>query len=291
MQIVYHMRVHGIDDDRMVKTLLQNRDWMHNNQTEILTPSKLRGIFDEALAALQGGQATPEMEQIMLDAILSSDHPQRVLCSMPGFLGAMSQAVTPQGLYPGASARLAAMTGLFPSAQTEFFLALKNPVTLLQSLMMLAPAKNFELMMQDVDPTELRWAPTIRKIVQSLQGRRLVLWRHEDLPLIWPEIIRLIAQMPAEAPLKDGLSFVRELLSPEGQAQLDKALIARDQMTVTTRRDICIEQLASHALPGRIDEEVTLPGWTQEMVDLITRNYHTDTAEIAVLPGVEFVLP
>ncbi|AUH32595.1 hypothetical protein [Paracoccus tegillarcae] len=291
MQIVYHMRVHGTDDDRMVKTLLNNRDWMHANHTEVLTPNRLRGVFDEALTALQGGSATPEMEQIMLDAILSSDDPERVLCSMPGFLGAMSKAVTPQGLYPGIANRMAAMANLFPSSETEFFLALKNPVTLLQSLMMLSPARNFELMVQDVELSKLRWAPTIQRIVNSLQGRRLVLWRHEDSPLIWPEIIRLIAQMPTDAALKDGLGFVYELLSPEGSARLEKSLAGRDQLTIAARRDICIEHLAAHAMPAKINEEVSLPGWTQEMVDEITQQYHADTAEIAVLPGVEFVMP
>ncbi|TRW97377.1 hypothetical protein FNJ84_07615 [Paracoccus sp. M683] len=291
MQIVYHLRVHGTDDDRMVKTLLHNRDWLHKNETEVLTPNRLRGVFDEALAALQGGSATPAMEQIMLDAILESDHSDRVICSMPGFIGAMSKAVSPKGLYPGAAARMAAMANLFPSAETEFFLALKNPVTLLQSLLTMAPIGNFDMLMRGVDPYRLRWAPVIRRIVQSLQGRRLVIWRHEDMPLIWPEIVRLIAQMPPEVPLRDGLSFIHDLISEQGRASLEKALAERDQLTIAARRDICIQHLAQYALPARVSEEITLPGWTQAMVDEITGQYLADTAEIAVLPGVEYVMP
>ncbi|MFV0302804.1 MAG: hypothetical protein ACK5IP_18370 [Paracoccus sp. (in: a-proteobacteria)] len=291
MQIVYHMRVHGTDDDRMVKSLLMNRDWLHENDTEVLTPNRLRGVLDEALAALQGGSATPGMEQIMLDAILESDHPERVICSIPGFIGVMSKVIAPEGLYPGAPARMAAMANLFPSSETEFFLALKNPVTLLQSLFMMTPGRNYEQLVQGVDPAGLRWAPTVQRMVQSLQGRRLVIWRHEDSPLVWPEIIRLIAQMPADAPLKDGLNFVHELLSEAGRDSLAEAMAERDQLSIAARRDLCIQHLARYGLVGRVEEEVTMPGWTQEMVDEMTRQYHADMAEIAVLPGVEYVMP
>lgn len=291
MQIVYHMRVHGTDDDRMVKSLLMNRDWLHLNDTEVLTPNRLRGVFDEALAALQGGRATPAMEQIMLDAILENDDPERVICAIPGFLGAMSRAVSSEGLYPGAPARMAAMANLFPSSDTEFFLALKNPATLLQALFTLTPGRNYDQLVQGIDLARLRWAPTVRRMVQSLQGRRLVIWRHEDSPLIWPEIVRLVAQMPLEAPLKEGLAPVQDLMSEAGRDSLAKALAGRDQLTIAARRDLCIQHLARHALPGRIEEELTLPGWTQEMVDQMTRQYHADMAEIAVLPGVEYVMP
>lgn len=290
MQIVYHMRVHGNDDDRMVKSLLNNRDWLHQNDTEVLTPNRLRGVLDEALAALQGGTATPAMEEIMLDAMLENDHPERVICSIPGYLGGMSKVLAPEGLYPGAPTRMAAMANLFPSSETEFFLALKNPVMLLQALFTLTPGRSYEQMIQGIEPDKLRWAPTVRRMVQSLQGRRLVIWRHEDSPLVWPEIVRLVAQMPVEVPLKEGLSFLHDLLSEAGRDSLAKALSGRDQLSIAARRDLCIEHLARYALAGRIEEEVTLPGWTQEMVDEMTRNYHADMAEIAVLPGVEYVM-
>ena len=56
--------------------------------------------------------------------------------------------------------------------------------------------------------------------------------------------------------------------------------------------------IAEHALgavrrtlPAVLDQVIDLPGWTQEVVDRVTQDYRADVAEIAVLPGVEFVLP
>ena len=72
MQIVFHCGVHGTDLYRMVKTLLQNRDWLLRNGIEPVTPNRHREVFGEALGSLRGSPATPEMEQVMLDAVLDS---------------------------------------------------------------------------------------------------------------------------------------------------------------------------------------------------------------------------
>ena len=108
MQIVFHCGVHGTDLYRMVKTLMQNRDWLLANGIEPLTPNKHREVFGDALSVLKGGAATPEMEQVMLDAILDSDHPRRVICSTPTFLGKADRAISVEGLYATAGEKLAA---------------------------------------------------------------------------------------------------------------------------------------------------------------------------------------
>ena len=55
MQVVFHCGVHGTDLSRMVKTLMQNRDWLLKNRIEALPPNKHREIFNDALTALRGG--------------------------------------------------------------------------------------------------------------------------------------------------------------------------------------------------------------------------------------------
>ena len=131
MQIVFHCGVHGTDLYRMVKTLLQNRDWLLRNGIEPVTPNRHREVFGEALGSLRGSPATPEMEQVMLDAVLDSDDPRRIICSTPQFLGAPRHALSADGLYAQAGQRLAALANLFPSAEVEFFIAMKNPATLI----------------------------------------------------------------------------------------------------------------------------------------------------------------
>ncbi|MGN7869784.1 hypothetical protein [Paracoccus sp. 22332] len=127
MQMAFHLGVHGTDGDRLLKTLLNNRDWLMQHGTDIITPNRHRGLFEEALMSLKGGRATAEMQQIMLDAVLHSDDPDRAVFSTPTFMGAPGRVVGQTGLYPQMGARAAALANLFPDHEVEFFLAIRHP--------------------------------------------------------------------------------------------------------------------------------------------------------------------
>lgn len=291
MQVVFHCGVHGTDLYRMVKTLLQNRDWLLRNGIEPVTPNRHRDVFNEALGALNGGAATPEMEQVMLDAILESDNPHRIICSTPTFLGKAERAISLNGLYATAGEKMAALANLFPEAEVEFFMALKNPATLIPFVLSQEGSGTYAEVMGGIDPESLRWAPAIRRILATIPGRRLVIWCHEDTSLIWPEVVRRIATMPSDVPLKAGLQILGDILAPEGISMIRDALAQETRLTIDSRRRIFSAALEKHALPDQIEVQLDLPGWTQDLVDAITENYDRDIAEIAALSGVEFLTP
>ena len=292
MEMAFHLGVHCTDGDRLLKTLLNNREWLLGKGTEIVTPQRHRGLFEEALMALNGGRATPEMEQIMLDAMLTAEAPRRVVLSTPTFMGAPGRVCgRNEGLYPQMGSRAAALASLFPQAQAEFFLAIRNPATLLSEVLPIFTGGGYDKLLQGNRPQDLRWRDAIRRLVRSVPGRRIVIWCHEDVPLIWPEIVRLAGKIPADAPLSGALVYMQEILGDSGLAMLQEALGGRDQLSVQQRREIYARILADHAPRDAMEQEVALPGWTQDMVDEITDLYRSDVAEIAVLPGVEFVLP
>ena len=291
MQVVFHCGVHGTDLYRMVKTLLQNRDWLTQNGIEALTPNRHRDVFNEALSALDGGPATPEMEQVMLDAVLESDHPRRIICSTPSFLGKAERAIAPEGLYFTAGEKMAALANLFPSAEIEFFLALKNPATLIPFVLSQEGTPSYGETMRGVDLGRLRWAPAIRRMLAALPGHRIVLWCHEDTSLIWPEVVRRIATMPTDVPLKAGLQVLGDILRPEGIQMIRDEMARQERLTVETRRAIFSAALARYALPEHMEVTVNLPGWTQDLVDEISDLYDEDVAQIAALPGIEFITP
>ena len=141
------------------------------------------------------------------------------------------------------------------------------------------------------NPEEMRWAPAIRQILQSIGRRRLVLWCHEDTPLIWPEVLRRLAGIPADVPLRAGLSALADVLTEEGMVELRAALKNAPKLTIDSRRDIFSDMLHRHARPEAIDATITTPGWTQDRVDRMTAAYDDDVAQIAALPGVEFIAP
>lgn len=292
MQVVYHLGVHCTDGDRLLKTLLNNRAQLMRDQTEVVTPNRHRGLLEEALMALNGGAATPEMEQIMLDSLLTTDAPQRIIMSSATFMGAPGRVCGREsGLYPQMGTRAAALANLFPSCQAEFFVAIRNPATLLSEVLPIFTGGGYDILLQGNDPVNLRWRDAIQRLVRAVPGRRIVIWCHEDVPLIWPEVVRLVGDLPPDAALAGGNLYLQEILGDAGMAHLNAALAGRDRMTVAERRAIAGDILARHAPATAMDQVIDLPGWTQDLVDQVTVNYRADAAEIAVLPGVEFILP
>ncbi len=291
MQIVFHCGVHGTDQDGLLKTLFQNRDWLTRHGIEAVPRSRHRGIFEKALAALNGGPATPDMEEMMLDAILENDNTTRVICSLPGFIGMPARVIAREGLLAPAGEKMQALANLFPSAEVEFHLALKNPATLLPYVIQNIPDRSYEQIMGGIPPETLRWAPAIREIQRRIGQNRLVLWCHEDTPLIWPEVIRRIANMPGDVPLKAGLQVLGEILHPDGIHMIRDEMSKHERLTIATRREIFSAALVKYALPEKIETEINLPGWSQDLIDEMTEYYDQDTAKIAVMPGIEFIAP
>lgn len=291
MQIVFHCGVHGTDQDGMLKTLLQNRDWLLQNGVEVVSRNRHRGVFESALNSLRGAPATPDMEEMMLDAILDSDNTRRVICSQPGFLGIPNRAISPEGLMHVAGEKMAALANLFPSAEVEFFVGLKNPATMVPYCVSRIEERSYQDIMNGVTLESLRWSPAVKRMVQAIRGRRLVLWCHEDTPLIWPEVVRTIASMPGDVPLKAGLQVLGEILQPEGIRYIRDEMSKHERLTIAARRDIFSDALRQFVRADLIETAITLPGWTQQIVDTLTENYDRDMAEIVGMSGVEFITP
>jgi hypothetical protein len=106
-----------------------------------------------------------------------------------------------------------------------------------------------------------------------------------------PEVVRRVATMPSDVPLKAGLQVLADLLQPEGMQMVRDELARQERLTVDSRRAVFSAALAKYALPDQIEQEIALPGWTQDLVDQISDLYDEDVAQIAALPGVEFITP
>lgn len=290
MQVAIHFGTHGTEPERMIRTLTENRDWMLSNGIEVVPPGRYKGVLDESLISLKGGDAPPEMEEVIYDALLESDHVRRMVISQASLIGAVTRCIGAKGLFPHAGAKMRAVAGLFPSAEVEVSLAIRNPALQVPYLI----GRNdqpYEKTMAGSDPAALRWGPAMLSIVEAMQGRRVIVWCYEDTPLVWPEAVRRIAQIPADVPLKSGLAVIGDLLPPEGMTELREALALPGNRTVEARRTLFADVLARHVKTETIAETVDLPGWTQDLVDRMTDAYEEDVAMIAALPGVEFLAP
>lgn len=287
MEIVYHVGAYGSGMDRLIRSLLRNRDALWKAGVEIPAPSRYRGVFGEALTALKGGVASPHMQELLLDAIMDRDDADRLVLSQPGFIGLPRRSITENGLYPFAHNRMKGLSNMFPESPVEFFVSIHHPARQVKVMVGLQK-DDYSSVMNGVDPRQLRWAPMFRRFLNVLPGRRIIAWAQEDLPFIWPELLRRMAGVPAAMPLLDEDAILADLLTPDALGKLNAQVAAQPGLGIGGRRDM-VEQALAGADMGALETNIILPGWSQHLIDEMSEIYAEDLAEIAALSGVEFI--
>lgn len=296
MQLVFHLGAHSTDEERLIRTLAGNPEALAGAMAHVPSPRAYRGALRDALIALKGRPADAETQARLREACVQGaiGPVERLVFSYENFLALPDRAITAAGLYPAAADKLAPLANLFPAATTEFHLGLVNPAVLIAALVARQPGRSYDEILAGQPPEALRWGPVVARMVGALRtipGARLVLWCNEDLPLIFPEVLRSLAAIAPAIPLAGEDGLIETLMTEEGMRRMRSYLSQHPPQTVAQRRKVAMAFLDKFARPETLETEIPLPGWTDDLVAQITADYEADVAGIAALEGVSFIAP
>ncbi|MDZ7906458.1 MAG: hypothetical protein U5N55_12295 [Cypionkella sp.] len=290
MQIVYHLGAHFTDEERLLKCLIANHELLQSEGVAVPDPKTYRGPLRDMAVRLKGRAASEDQQRDLLTQILGQAQLERLVLSWDSFLS-LPPWVLKETMYPAAGERVQAFRQIFASHEVEFFLALRNPATLLPLLYQRNKPESYDMFLGGSDPYELRWSYVIARILELNPQVQLTVWCDEDTPLVWPEVLRAVAGLPADQPLVGENELLAMLMSGEGLARLQAYLDTRPPTSIEQRRKIVSAFLDKFALPERIDMAVEMPSWDQEMIDDLTAIYEEDVAKIAASGKVTFIQP
>jgi hypothetical protein len=290
MRIVYHLGAHFTDEERLLKCLLKNRDVLAQHNIVVPGPKRYRALLRETAIALKGQAATRDSQALILEQIMEEDHADRLILSWDSFLS-LPPWVLKDTLYPAAGERVRAFSQIFPEIEAEFHLAIRNPATFLPALYERQQPKAYPDFLAGADPYDLRWSDVVERILDSNPDAPLTIWCDEDTPLIWPEVLQAVAGLPDGVRLDGEEDLLISLMSGEGMARLRAYLESHPPASVLQRRKIVSAFLDKFALPERIDMQIEMPGWTEDMVADLTEAYDEDVARIAQMGEVTFLAP
>ena len=289
MQVVFHLGVHCTDEDRLLKCLLKNRDRLAAEGVGVPPPSRYRLIFRDMMAKLRGKPAEADLQALMLDAMLDEAQMDRLVFSHEFFLAAPAQVVSPKGFYANSDQKVAAFANLFPEATCEFHISLRNPATLIPTILDKMKDRTYADFMSGQKPEDLRWLPVIARMVEENPGRRICVWSNEDTPLIWSDLLRSLAGVSPSMPLDGEFDFVAGLMSPQGASELARRLAEEPPQTRGAHHRMLASVLTDFAKPDALDMPISLPGWSEDLIEDMTLNYEADLEQISSMHGVEFV--
>ena len=291
MQVVYHLGAHCTDEDRLYRTLLKNKGELGRRGIITSGPGRYRRVLREAINTLRGETASKELQEDILAAVMDEDHAERLVFSNEQFVCAAQKVLAENRIYPQMGEKTAWFSRLFPDADTEFFVALRNPATFIPALFERTNEDDFAAFIAGVNPVDLRWSETLARMRTAAPGARIVTWCNEDSALIWPDILHSMAGLPPEEPLDGELDFIGSLMVPEGIVRMESYLASHPVKTGFQRQRVTSAFLDKYALPEAIEEEIDLPGWTIDLVDRMTAIYVEDCHRISQMDGIEMLTP
>ena len=292
MEIALHLGVHCTDDERLLRALLKDRSRLADAGTALPASRAYRMMLPKLVRTLRGSPAGADVQEMVRDALVGDTKPSRLILSHENLACFPINAVGPNGLYNAFPQRLAALANIFPADDCTFFVALRNPATLVPEVLSRAGVADRAAHLGDTDPLDLRWGPVLKRMLEAVPDARIVLWCNEDTPLLWPDILHAVAGDQGDAPIEGEDDMLMMLLSDEGLAALHTHLAGVEgPFGATERRDITASFLERYARTEEMETIVDMPGWSADLIVEMTEAYDEDVAEVAGLPGVEFLLP
>lgn len=293
MQVVLHTGLHATDSDKLLKTLLRNADDFRASGVAIPGPGKYRKLISQMLNGLGDAAPAPGAREVFLDTVLDEDpgNVDRLILSHEHLFSVPKIALQGGLPYRKAEQRLVALSRLFDGDEVEIFMAIRNPASWLPAVFHATPHDELEAFLDGAEPLGLRWSYLVKRIATALPGVPLTLWCDEDSPLIWGQIVREMAGIQYTRKIKGSFSRLSEIMSKEGMKRFRAYLAEHDALTEMQKRRVMVAFLDKYAIEEAIEEELDLPGWTDQKVQTLTEIYEEDLYEIARLPGVTLISP
>ena len=130
-----------------------------------------------------------------------------------------------------------------------------------------------------------------RRIRDALPDISITIWCNEDTPLIWAEVVRELAGLSANEPFEGEYTLLAEIMTKPGMQRFLAYLDEHPHMTEVQKRRVIAAFLDKFAREDVIEEELDVPGWTEDLIDQLTEIYDEDLYEIQRIPGIQMITP
>jgi hypothetical protein len=291
MQLVLHAGAHVTDEDRLLKCLIADRDMLAERGTQVPYPNVYRKLLRDILhAAAQGGIAA-DTREVLIDALGFDAAPDRLVLSNAGFFGTPKMAASGGEFYTSAAGRTQIFRQIFGSDEIEMFFAICNPATFLPAILAQTKFDSIAAYLGGTAPTEMRWSGMIERVRASIPDIPITVWCNEDTPLIWGQLLREMAGVGHNVTLSGEHALLREIMTPTGMTRFEAYLAQYPGMTEMQKRRVISAFLDKFADDEAIEEELDLPGWTEDLVAELSDLYDEDAERIGHIPGITLITP
>jgi hypothetical protein len=290
MQVVFHLGAPCTDDDLLLQTLIRNRDLLEAEGVAVPPPGRYRAIVRDTSRALKGRPASEEVQDALLDAILDdSSGVDRLILSDPRFVCINRLVVQGPQIWPMIDRQTTQLRALFPRDAVEFFIGMRDPATHIPQLFRTSRFSDFAEFIENMQPHAIAWSEMLQRLTRTHPDCPVTVWCNEDTPLIWGDVLHEIAAVDPEVELQGKDAIAEQIMEPAGFRRMQEYLRQKPPESEAYRRRIVSAFLGRYAMKEHLEEEVSLPGWTEAFMEELSQAYDEDMDVIAQMPGVTLI--
>ncbi len=291
MKLVLHIGAHFTDENKLVKSLVKNSDQLAEHGVIVPEPRHYRRQLRDIMDNVDVYPIIPEHRESLLRGMIGETIPDRVVMSNSNFFGVPRGAVRENMIYPNATERLGDFAKIFNAEDIEVFMSIRDPATFLPALVNGSADQTLEAVTGGSAPMALRWSELVMRVRQALPDVPVTVWCNEDTPLIWEEILREFAGFDPSMEINGGNDLLRSIMTREGFARYEDYVKNHPDMTEMQKRRVIAAFLDKFAIEDEVEEELDLPGWSEEFVEAMSETYDEDVFMIERIPGVTLITP
>lgn len=291
LSIALHLGAPQTDNGQLVWSL--RKDGLELMKEGVLV--RRPGTYQKAVKALRQSQAqdyvSDEQRDALLAGIVKDQDVWRVVLSDPEYLGMPAWMLQGGVLFNNAGRNTSALRALFPAHNCEFFLGISNPATLIPAVFKSQLNRPLAQFLSNADLPALRWSDVIRSVLEANPENPLTVWANEETPVIWPTILQRVTDLPETFGFSGGSDILERIMTSEGLKRMEAHFAEHPEYREPQRekvRGLFLEKFYSE---NEVEEEIDLPGWSQDLIDDMTQTYLDDIETIKNIPDLNFISP
>ncbi|MCC5988816.1 MAG: hypothetical protein JJT95_14145 [Pararhodobacter sp.] len=300
-EVILHLGAHGTDNGTISAWLDRNAAVMVKGGTLVMPARRFLQRLSQSLADL--GESPGEADRRAFgDELGLGGHITRLAVSAPALLGPLGETISAEGFYArSATRRLHALGRLLPrDVSLTLALAIARPGAIVPALLAAEEPEPdrgaIEARLEWLPEETLPWATLVRHIRHELPRARMLVWRHESIPRIWPEVLSRLAGAGEDAemtlPVGGAEDLAMQGIADEGRQRMRDYIARKPPPTPALMQRVAaaFAQGYGRTLPGAAGaagDGIALPGAVRERLAQLDEGYAAQWSAIAGMDGVE----
>lgn len=277
-EISFFLGGHRVGVSHVYDRLQKNKRLLKSKGIHVLDGDAARRAVSAAVTAFNNHKPIEQVKADLLTAI-EADNPKHnsVVVISDGMSGQIQRPMAGNTFYPAAARRTEILTKILSPYKLKFFLGLRNPATFIPSAwgtaLMNGSLIRFEDFIEPANIRDLRWAYTLERILPEAPKGSLHVWRIEDYPDIWRDLIGAMTGLSETDKLTQNPKPINSGLSFEGAMQLYEFLAGSGEVAEEERNEVVKELLKSHPSSAEPTDHML---WGTELIEDLTYRYDDD---------------